>query len=494
MSLTKLRLPAGVYRNGTAYESQGRWLSSNMVRWFSGTIRPVGGWIYAGSAFLDGAGRGIVTWRANSYQAWAGIGTPNKLWAFDGDVLSDITPAAFPAGNVNTAVPSGYGSGNYGAGNYGSSPGGTTQAATTWSVDHFGQNLVACASHDRVIYEWALVVATPAAAVAGAPTANACFVTNERFLVALGAGSNPRTVQWSDQEADTTWTPTALNQAGSLNLQTSGIIIKGLRVRGHNIILTTTDCWTMKYIGPQLVYSFELAGDKCGLIGPNAAVAVDGGAFWMGSNGFYRYDGNRVTDLDCDVFDYVFSDINLGERAKVNAAQNSAFNEVTWWFCSKNSTTIDKAVTYNYAENHWAIHATPYLRSCWADADVFDWPLACSDTGRIYFQERGWLNNTLPRTSQVYAQSGPVEIGNGDQTYMIRQVIPDEVTPGAWQARFAASYTPEGASISSGTLALLPYTDVRLSGRQMTVQIEGVTDADNRIGVFRVDNVPASGR
>src|ERR1019366_9311832 len=132
---------------------------------------------------------------------------------------------------------------------YGASASGTTEAATTWRPDHFGQDLVACASHDRKIYEWALDVTVVPTQVSGSPLCNACFVTGERFLVALGAGTNPRTVQWSDQEDDTTWTPTALNQAGDQDLVTAGIILKGLRVRGQNLILTTTDCWTMKYIG-----------------------------------------------------------------------------------------------------------------------------------------------------------------------------------------------------------------------------------------------------
>jgi hypothetical protein len=312
--------------------------------------------------------------------------------------------------------------------------------------------------------------------------------------VALGAGTDPRLVQWSDQENATDWIPSALNQAGDLKLQTNGILMAGCRVRGQSLLLTSADAWTMRYIGPQLIYSFQQAGDDCGLIGPLAFQSVLGGAFWMGTNSFYRFDGTSVTTIPCDVIDWVFSDINLNERSKVNCGHNAAFSEVTFWWCSRGSTTIDRAVTYNYAENHWAPHSAPFLRSCWADADVFDWPLAASDSGRLYYQEKGWTAAGFPRTTQVYAKTGPVEIGNGDKVMMVRQVLPDEVTPGAWQISFGARFTPEDVLTMQGPLPLTPYTDARLTGRQMTIEIGATIDGDLRIGAFRLDAMPSSGR
>ena len=230
------------------------------------------------------------------------------------------------------------------------------------------------------------------------------------------------------------------------------------------------------------------------MIAPNAVQPVQGGAIWMGLNNFYRFDGSSVQQIPCDIVDWVFSDINLAERSKFCSGHNSAFSEIYFWWCSAGSSVIDRGCVWNYEENHWAPHRTPFLRSCWADADTFNWPLACSDTGRVYYHENGWTANGAARTSQVFAQSGPVEIGSGDQVMMIRQVIPDEVTPGAWAASFGARFTPEGTETLSGTLTLTPYTDVRLTGRQITVQIEGATDGDNRVGIFRVEGVAGGGR
>jgi len=42
MAYIPLQIPPGVFKNGTEYQSKGRWNNSNLVRWFEGTIRPVG--------------------------------------------------------------------------------------------------------------------------------------------------------------------------------------------------------------------------------------------------------------------------------------------------------------------------------------------------------------------------------------------------------------------------------------------------------------------
>lgn len=44
MSFIPLNIPPGVFRNGTLYQAKGRWYNSNLVRWASGALGPIGGW------------------------------------------------------------------------------------------------------------------------------------------------------------------------------------------------------------------------------------------------------------------------------------------------------------------------------------------------------------------------------------------------------------------------------------------------------------------
>lgn len=492
MTLVPLLIPPGIYRSGTEYQSKGRWYDGNLTRFTEGRIEPMGGWAQTQSVALDGPGRGMHAWRASDGQPYLGIGTLDSLYVFDGDSEYDITPGSFPAGNATQAAEGGYSSGNYGDGVYGSSSTGGKAEATSWAIDNFGEHMVACASHDGSVYEWELSTSTAATAISGAPTGRSIVVTAERFLMVLGAGTDPRKIQWCDQEDYDTWTPSATNQAGDQLLQTDGVPIRGLRVRGQTLILTTTDAHTARYLGLPYVYGFQRVGEACGLVGSNAAVGFNGGAAWMSYDSFRLFDGTSVRPIPCEVSDYVFSDINTEEWPQVAAEHRAAFGEIIWRYPSEGSDVCDRYVLWNYRENHWNIGMLE--RSVGIDAGIFQYPLATGNDGVLYEHENGWTDDGDPRTTDVYLESGPVEIGAGDRVLAVTQVLPDEVTPGAWQLRLSTQFTPEGTEYTHGPYTLTPYTDVRVTGRQLSMKLELVSDEDARLGSFRLDTVSGGRR
>jgi hypothetical protein len=335
MAYVSIDIPAGIFKHGTDLDSVGRWRDANLVRWQNGSVRPVGGWTSRVDDAFTYAPRGAITWTDNSSDAHIAAGTYEKLYHINkvGTVV-DITPAGFTAGELDADQNLGFGGSFYGTAVYSRErpSDGVPEEATTWSMDTWGQYLVACSSTDGKIYEWQLDTNANAAAITNAPTGNGgIVVTEERFIFALGAGGNPRLVQWCDREDNTDWTPTAINQAGDLELQTSGEIMCGIRVRGRTLILTTLDAHVATYNGPPTVYGFERIGTSCGTISRMTAVAVDEGAFWMGSKGFFTYNGSSVQEMQCDVLDHVFKDINSGQKSKAFAVNNSQFGEI-WWF------------------------------------------------------------------------------------------------------------------------------------------------------------------
>lgn len=502
MALIPLRLPPGVYRNGTNYQSKGRWFDSDLVRWYGGTIRPFGGWVrvtteegYDGG-HLEGPGRGILTWRPSGPARYAAIGTPNSLVVWDDDSFYDITPAGFAAGNVDTFYGVGYGFGDYGVGPYGETSGGGATEATTWSLDTWGDNLVACASHDRQIYEWtAGDLNGEAALVPNAPSAVAILVTAERILMALGADGNTRRIMWSDVEDNTEWTPLPDNFAGDFRLQTDGSLVTGRRVRGTNLFWTTTDLHRATFIGQPFVYQFDQVSQNCGLVAPLAVQVIEGGAFWMGQKNFFRYDGGRVTPIDCEVYDYVFGDINFDQAAKFSSGHIAAFGEVLFFYCSAGSTEINRCVSYNYRENHWAIHPS-VKRGCWADVGAFRFPLAAGVESPFYLytQENGWTDDGSPILTGRFCKSGPVEIGDGDQIIEANQMVPDPGNAGVLRIRFAQQFTPLGPVYNRGPYPAVEYTDIRLSTRQVAMLLESLVDSDFRFGVQRLDGRPGGRR
>ena len=209
-------------------------------------------------------------------------------------------------------------------------------------------------AEDANVYSWDpnTGTGTAAAAVSGAPTGTALVVTEERFLFVLGAAGDNRKVQWCDQEALTTWTASATNQAGDQTLVTPGKLMCGRRIRGGTLLWTDQDVHLATYIGQPLIYSFQRVGDLCGIISRGAAVTVDSRAFWMGANRFYMFDGITRPML-CDVADGVFSDFNTTQRTKVVAYHDPQYNEVWWLYPSGASTEIDRAVVYNNSFCLW---------------------------------------------------------------------------------------------------------------------------------------------
>lgn len=443
---------------------------------------PVGGWIKFHNEAVSGRPCGIHQYRDGEDRRLA-IGTHTKLYAYKPDnTLADITPSGYTTGRADRGNTFGYGIGFYSAALYGlSTPStGSILSPTYWTLDNYGGILVACASTDGRLYTWDGITAT-ATLIAGAPTGNnAVVVTEERFVVALGAANNNSLVQWSDQEDFTTWTPAATNQAGDFPLQTSGSILAGLRVRGQTLILTTTDAHTMTYVGAPLVYGFERVGTGCGLIGGLAGVATDSFAVWMSDNGFYLFDG-FVKPLPSDVFDAVFSDFNKAQKEKVAAWNNGIVGEVWWHYPSGSSTECDSYVTWNYRENTWAMGKM--TRNVGVSETVYDRPLLMGGDGFIYSHEIGFSYDGMT----PFAETGPIELGNGDQHYMARFMYPDERTQGQVTATFRTRFYPNGPEYSAGPYTMTAPTPVRFTGRQVVMRVDAAVGADWRIGIPRLD-------
>ena len=488
-----IKLPPGIYRNGTEYQAAGRWYDANLVRWYENTIRPVGGWRKRSSTQITGMCRGFLNWRDNGGTRWIALGTQSKLYAMnDASVIKEISPTGLAGGIADATVRTGYGYSDYGTFAYGVArpDTGASTPVTTWSMDTWGEYLIACSSTDGKIYEWQLGFATPtlAAAITNAPVGNkAVMVTAERIIFALGASGNPRKVQWCDQEDNTAWTPSTSNLAGDYELATPGTLLAGKRVKGINLLFTDVDVHTAQYVGAPFVYGFEKAGSGCGLISAQSVAAIDTAAIWMSRSGFWIYDG-YAKPLPSDVGDYVFQNINYAQASKVYAVHNSRFGEIWWYYPSTSSTENDSYVTFNYRENHWSIGTL--ARTAGTDSGVFTNPLLVGADGYVYEHEVGFAYDG----ATVYAESGPVQIGNGDNIMSVRQVVPDEQTLGEAVVSFTSRMYPTGAQSSFGPYSAANPTSVRFSGRQVNVKVTGAVLADWRIGTMRLEAVPMGKR
>ena len=428
--------------------------------------------------------------------------------------------------NVGTDVSVfdfGWGAGTWGLSTWGTPrPSGISTLSTRiWQLDTFGEDLIAQICNGA-IYNWDLSAGTGvrAVAIAGAPTKNmyALVSTPDRHLVCFGTEStigtpstqDPMFVRFSNQEDINTFVESATNTAGGQRLTDGSAIVSAIRSRGQILIFTDTSIHGMQYVGPPYTFGFQQLGANCGIIGPHAAVDVNGLAFWMGTEALYVFDGT-VKKMPCTVQDYVFKDINLIQGAKVTAGVNSQFNEVTWWYCSFTSDFVDRFVTYNYLENVWSVGSL--ARTAWSDIGTFEKPIASefSDTstaatistiygltaGRsfLYNQEDGFNANGSPILA--YIQSGYFDIGDGDSMVFMKRFVPDfKQQVGNLEVQLLLRPYPQASASPS---SLDPYlvtpttqkVDTRARGRQISLRIESdEIDTNWRYGTLRVDIQP----
>ncbi len=496
MSLVPLKIPPGVYRTGTRYEAAGNWWDSQLVRFFAKRIGPFGGWVKKTPTQMDGPARGMLAWRPTTYARQAGIGTVDKFYIWDEDTLIDVTPASFPAGVVDAFPGFGFGFGNFGEGPFGIAEGSAAFGATTWSMDTFGAYLLALATHSGVLYEY-INNGLPIQPVANAPTGRAVFVTEEGIVVMLGTEGDLRHIEWSDLRDRNMWVPNTDNAAGDWQLQTPGTIVTGLRVRGGNLILTTTDAHRMNFVGGTGVFSIGLISAGCGIVAPLAVQETGkGGAIWMGQENFFEFAGGQINPIPCSLQDYIFTDINFGQATKFSSGRLAKYGEILFWYCSAGSDEIDRCVAYNEREKLWWIVDGEGLmaRGCWADRGAFETPLAGGVDGYLYEQESGWLNDGAPLIEQRFWMTGPLEVGAGDQIAEIDMMLPDDETYGGFQVHAICQVDgPEGPVTNRGPYEVKrPYVDMRVSARQLLLRFESTADEDFRFGIQRV-NVTAEG-
>jgi hypothetical protein len=332
----------------------------------------------------------------------------------------------------------GWGSGTWSAGPWGT--GGTSQAPLRlWSQINFGEDLV-FAPRDGPIYYWDATdgVETRGVLLSSLDDASDVpsvqkfiFVSDiSRFVFAFGCNEidspiqNPMLIRWSDQESAAVWTPSPTGQAGSIQLSDGSELVTCLQTRQEIVVWTDSAIYSIQYVGVPAVWSTQLLASNISIYGPNAKAVASGVIYWMGVDKFYKYDG-RTQTLRCDLRQYIFSDINQSQNQQVFASTNEGFNEVWWFYCSAGSTSVNKYVVYNYAEDIW--YYGTMGRTAWLDSGLRDYPLAATYSHNLVNHEQGVDDNETATPLPIAASIGSSEfdIDDGHNFGFIWRVLPD---------------------------------------------------------------------
>ena len=349
------------------------------------------------------------------------------------------------------------------------------------------------------------------------PTTVNTFTVSDssRFILAMGcndygsAAIDPLLIRWSGQDDPYNWTPTATNQAGSVRLSHGSEIITSVQTRQEIVVFTDSSLYSLQYLGPPYVWGSQLLGDNVSIVGPNAAIIASGIVYWMGVDKFYMYDG-RVQTLNCDLRKFVFGDFNADQNEQVFAGTNEGFNEIWWFYCSANSTAVDKYVVFNYLENAW--YYGTMARTAWLDSGLIQYPIAATYLNNLVNHEDGVDDaaTATPAPINAYISSAEFDIGDGHNFGFVWRMLPDLTFAGSSNAPngdapeltmtlYGLSNSGSGVTSSASGAVLKGSTYViteeftgqlytRLRGRQMIFKIESnQVGTAWQIGAPRID-------
>ena len=443
----------------------------------------------------------------NQYQVFAvGQGTfsiYSSVAAVSDQTLTSTLYAQFDiSSSAAYVVPKvGWNSGYWGNGTWGNTSDVTQSTLGLWTQANFGENLI-FGPRGGGMYIWKAAngIGTIAQSLnlqygaSDVPTTQNNIVVSDasRFVLALGCNDygssilSPMLIRWSDQENAISWTPSISNQAGSVLLSHGSSIVGFIQARQEIVVFTDSAVYSLQYLGPPAVWGSQIVGSDTSILGPNAMALASGVVYWMGNGKFYSYNGT-VQTLQCDLREFIFSNINSSQNYQVYAGTNEAFNEVWWFYCSQNATNVpDTYVIYNYIDNAWYFG---YMqRTAWVATGLTEYPIAAypygyrtsgnisNPTGNLVFHEYGTDDNATgtPLPMYSYIQSSEFDIDDGDRFSFVWQMLPDVRFNGSTAATVAPTVTMTLQGLQNSGSGLNNQTVLAQAGQNTNPVIQNV--------------------
>lgn len=496
-------MPAGFNTDDTALAAAPAWADGSNVRFRLGRPETIGGFESIIDTPLGGVCRAAFNWTDNSNTLTVAFGTHQTLELFQGGALYTITPAGFTAGQIDGTGSSGYGTGAYGVGGYGS-PSATDYFPLTWDLAALGQTLIASA-RERGIYQWSNNTASPAVILTNAPVRVTSMVVARDFVFALGCNEevsgtfNPSCARHSDIRGPTGWSTINTSDSTSREyiLPGGGRIVSGREIgrsilvwKNHNLFLGT-------YVGSvKQVWRFDQVGDKCGLIGPKAAVVLDGTAYWISPDRqFHSYTpGGVVQSIPCPIRADFADNLAAGQGDKIAASSTAEFSEVRWDYPDnrdgyENSRYIAVAVSGTDAGS-W--YKGRMARTAMVDAGPSAYPIGVTFGGNLYWHEKG--NSADGSAFDWFIESADVYL-DLNTVFLTREVWPDIAEQqGPVSLTVTTRFYPQGPETTVGPFMVAAgddKVDFKAKARLFRIRFSGSSAPSKaRLGLTVFDGKP----
>lgn len=337
-----------------------------------------------------------------------------------------------PPGALNEANVQGYGAGLYGVGLYGTALISTTARSypRIWFDDRYANTIVLTPGNQTGVYQWFGDNDTAPELVTNAPDEVNYLFVSDNILVTFGADGTENRVFASDQNDIEMWTSSSTNQVFDDDIEGAGRLTSHVPVEDYNLIFTEYKTYTMRYIGLPFVWEIKPLDETIGIIAPMARAAVKGMGFWMGSENFYMYRGGTVEVIPANsqkqstCLNYVFNDLNWGQKSKIFGWYNKEYNEVWFHYPSANSNEPDRVVVVNVLDFTWTIHTMDRTAAEYPNVKLKNPRLI--NVGTLYQHEYGNDANGEPLAFTLTSNRRYY----GRDNVNVNEIIPDSLLAG----------------------------------------------------------------
>ena len=236
-----------------------------------------------------------------------------------------------------------------------------------WRFEQFGDVVLATNPVNGLVSQTIGSIAD-FAAVSGPPAA-AFIATIEPGFVMLGYTSNgsvnyPNRLHWSGINDHTSWPTVGTSSAAAVQSDTqdlpNGGAITGILAAVGGVsgcVLTERSVYRVEYIGAPAVFAFREVARGIGNVCVNAAISVNGLAYFISEDGFQRFDGATVQPFGQGKVSATFwSEVDREQLHRVNVAHDPLRKILVWAYPTSAATDghPNKWLIYSYATDKWS--------------------------------------------------------------------------------------------------------------------------------------------
>ena len=491
-----LEIPPGVVATATKKMRSTAWSEVNLVRWVEGQLAPIGGQAqYAYPPFASRC-RAIHGWYGLDGIHYIAYLCETNIYVDTGGVLTDITPVD---GMIAPVLPGvgGYSDGLYSEGLY------STERPSSllpidvlpnaWSLDNFGQILLAMTSPDGRLLEWdpsgggtgvapaAMTEVTSEDTGTGvAPHGRLFVVTQERFVQIFGmvddgtAGEGSmRRFGWCDQENYHSWNfSDVTSQAGFLDIEPASPIVAAQATRNGTLFFTAHKAYLSSFLGIPYVYNYVELGNNCTPWSPESVIVSSSMALWMSQQGIFSFDGTTIAPVACLVRPWIDDDIDLiNVRETACAVHVGNFNEFWWFFPQLGQPYNTRCMIFNYKEGWFSqgqMSRSAGITSSYTAQTVMA-------DGLVAFEHE--LGDFYNNADLPWAQTFDLNLTSGSRLITVKQMMPD--IDGDASSLLYSLFYRNSRSLGVPEQQTTPrpvradgYVDFRTTGRDIRLKIE----------------------